>query len=465
MWVALCATFGCYHAVPPEGAPCVSDSDCPASLTCVMNECSRGPAIDAPVDSVAIDAFDLCTCSAGTQSCSLSGQTMCALGCSASGPHCSEVMPSNGIPVTDLDGATMDVVIASGSTGGPTTFDVNTGEISGAITRAAGTGVIDGIGYYQHADSVGANTLAEFSMKSLTVSGTVEFSGSHSVVFLVATDAIVTGAIDASGGAYGKDPQAAGPGAGPGGLGATPAAGCGAGGTGATDSGTGADTGGGGGGYGGAGAAGGIETASMENFAGGTAGVACVGAGLEPLLGGSGGGGGGPGAGTALPGGGGGGALQISALGKITVSGTINAGGAGGSPGPTNPSNAGAGGGGGSGGGILLEALTVSISGVLAANGGGGGGSSDHAAAGTAGANGFAGATPAQPGTPGGSAATSGAGGSRPSAPGVGGNSSDVNSGAGGGGVGAIFIRTAPGASLPGGTISPTAGTGIVRSQ
>ncbi len=463
MWVALCATFGCYHAVPPEGAPCGSDADCPSPLSCVMGACSSGPGIDAPVvDGIPIDAFDLCACSAGTQSCSLSGDKVCALGCSTSGPLCAEVSPSNGIPVSDLDGATTEVNDAGSLL---TTFNVNTGQISGGVTRAAGQGVIDGIGYYQHTDSVGSNTLAEFSMKSLTVTGTVEFSGSHSVVFLVATEVTVGGTIDLSGGSYGKDQRVAGPGAGSGGLGPTPAAGCGAGGAGANDAGTGADTGGGGGGYGGAGAPGGVETASALNFPGGVAGVACVGVGLEPLLGGSGGGGGGPGAGTALPGGGGGGALQISSLGTITVSGTINAGGAGGSPGPTNASNAGAGGGGGSGGGILLEALTVGISGVLAANGGGGGGSSDHASSGTTGSNGFAGATPAQPGTPGGSAAVSGAGGSRPSAPGAGGNSNDVNAGAGGGGVGAIYIRTAHPGSAPGGTVSPAAGVAMVRSQ
>ncbi len=464
MWVALSATFGCYHAVPPEGAPCGSDSDCPSPQTCVAGACSLGGiAIDARVeDSLAIDAFDLCTCNAGTQTCSLSGQTQCELGCSANGPRCAIVLPSNGIPTSDLDGATMDVVVSGVSL---TTFDVNTGQISGGITRAAGSGVINGIGYYQHTDSVGSNTLAEFSMKSLSVTGTAQFTGSHSVVFLVATDVTIAGTIDVSGGSYGKDQRVAGPGAGTGGLGATPAAGCGAGGTGASDVGTGADTGGGGGGYGGAGAAGGIETASTTMFAGGVAGVACVSIGLEPLLGGSGGGGGGPGGGTALPGGGGGGALQISALGTISVSGTINAGGAGGSPGPTNASNAGAGGGGGSGGGILLEAITVGITGVLAANGGGGGGSSDHSTTGTVGSNGFAGAAPAQPGTPGGSAAASGSGGSRSSAPGVGGNSTDVNSGAGGGGVGAIFVRSTHPASPPGGTISPAPGVAMVRSQ
>ncbi len=90
---------------------------------------------------------------------------------------------------------------------------------------------------------------------------------------------------------------------------------------------------------------------------------------LVPLFGGS---QGGPGANGAATGGGGGGAVQIVAANSISIGqgGVINVGGGGGR---TNTGvNAS---GGGSGGAILLEAPTVTVAGVLAANGGGGGGS------------------------------------------------------------------------------------------
>ncbi len=90
----------------------------------------------------------------------------------------------------------------------------------------------------------------------------------------------------------------------------------------------------------------------------------------------------------ASAGGGGGGALQLTAGGSITVSGTIDVSGGGGAGGASGGCRDG--GGGGSGGSVLLEAPLVSVNGRLGANGGGGGGGAAGCGGGgwTAGADG-----------------------------------------------------------------------------
>ncbi len=128
--------------------------------------------------------------------------------------------------------------------------------------------------------------------------------------------------------------------------------------------------GGGGGGFGGTGGAGGSV-------------MSPPGTGIPPLLaaGGAGGGtygnlwsqlqGGGNGGGTAGttvdgfggPGGGGGGAIELGAIGNVSISGSILANGADLSQGPVGP-------GGGSGGGIFLHGEGVTLTGLLSADGG-----------------------------------------------------------------------------------------------
>lgn len=105
---------------------------------------------------------------------------------------------------------------------------------------------------------------------------------------------------------------------------------------------------------------------------------------LVPLFGGMSGQWGGSGAGL---GGGGGGALQISAGMRISVPGTINAGGGGGREGRETWITSDAGGG-GSGGAVLLEAPVLSITGTITAEGGGGGGGGGASAPGTGGEGG-----------------------------------------------------------------------------
>ncbi len=448
---------GCYRPSPPAGAECNALGQCPDPLQCIANVCVEPGTIDAPPPDVAIDADLTCTCSNATTLSCASGDTPCDLGCSTTGvAHCKILVPSNNVDPT--------LVIGTGGTSitALTTFDTDTGAITGDITRPAGSGIHQGIAYSQTA------SLAVFAFGTLTISngGIVHFTGSRAAVFLVATDLELAGVIDASGGCYGASLACPGPGGGAGGLFPTAATGCGPGGTGAHDVATGADTGGGGGGGSTAGAAGGIETASTVMFAGGTAGPSCIPLGLEPLIGGSGGGGGGPGASTTpTPGGGGGGGLQLTALKSLAIAGRINAGGAGGDTGPLDASNGGASGGGGAGGGILLESPMVLLGAgtIIAANGGGGGGASDHLVAGQPGQNGQLSATPAAGGTPAPNAGAGGAGGAGVTPPAKGGDASSINAGAGGGAVGTIFIRAAN-QVFPGAVISPAPGMGSVRS-
>lgn len=134
------------------------------------------------------------------------------------------------------------------------------------------------------------------------------------------------------------------------------------------------DFGDGGGGGGGGLSAGGRGGDAGDSAFGGEGGASFMTTG-EPLIGGS-GGGVGPGARDREGNGGaGGGAIQISALGTVTVRGVIRAGGGGGQGGLsfTNDRNWGAGGGGGAGGTILLEAPRIVIEGNLSVSGGGGG--------------------------------------------------------------------------------------------
>ena len=463
-WLALVALVGCYHPTPPEGAACAANEDCPSPLHCYNGICLSHPPDSGASDAISIDGppdADLaCTCSsASTLSCA--GVTMtCPAGCATSNgiSRCRQVVPSNSVTALFPSGGqtTIDTL---------TTFDTDTGAITGGITRTAGEGIDAGIGFQKQGGA--AAPLGVFSFVKLTVGtgGVVHFTGTRAAVFVVEGIATIDGQIDGSGSCYGTMPQCAGPGGGAGGSFTVAAGGCAPGAIGIHDSATGADSGGGGGGGGAAGASGGTETASGIMFQGGAGGAACMPTTLEPLVGGSGGGAGGPGdSPTSNYGGGGGGALQLTAFDTIRISGTLDFGGAGGMAGTTNVNNGGAGCGGGAGGAILLEAPKVIVNaGILAANGGGGGGGSDHLTAAAAGLNGRASSTPALGGTGvnGGGNGGNGGAGILPATPG--GNSSAVNSGGGGGAVGVIYIRSLT--VQISGTISPMPGQGPLRTQ
>ncbi len=180
---------------------------------------------------------------------------------------------------------------------------------------------------------------------------------------------------------------------------------------------------------------------------------------LIPLFAGSGGAPEGGGV-DASPGGAGGGAIQLVSCGSLIVgsNGIINAGGGGGSPG------VGAGGGGGSGGAVLLEALNITISGIIAANGGGGGGGGGVTLPlGGFGQDGQASrsALPSLGGVSGG-AGSGGDGGASSSPNGGDGTGTASGGGGGGGAVGRIRVNVRPGTvpNLSGATISPAPSVG-----
>lgn len=430
-WLVGVLIAGCYNPSPKAGAPCSVTSECPAPLVCELGVCGGGgggggglPDADLPDAEVLHDAAPA---------------------------DAALFMPSNGVDPSTAFALTLPTLVD-----GTATFNVDTGRITGALQRQPGAGVTNNIGYEQR--MFGTTPLAVFSFHSLAVTedSKIQFAGTRSVVFVVARDVVVAGEIDLAGCTAGACP---GPGGGAGTLYVATGGGCGGGTGGVTNNNNFGDTGGGGGAGGTNGAKGGNDDESSGLLLGGAGGVACIPETLEPLVGGSGGAGGGPGVGPATRGGSGGGALQITAYRSITITGVIDAGGGGGGAGSPDPNgdNAGAGAGGGAGGAILLEAPTVSSTGVLVANGGGGGGSSNGTAAGQPGQRGTR-TTMRAAGGPSGNGNGDGGAGAALAAPAMPGeNVIDGNAGGGGGGAGRIRVRA--GMRLLTGTTSPAATT------
>jgi hypothetical protein len=155
-----------------------------------------------------------------------------------------------------------------------------------------------------------------------------------------------------------------------------------------------------------------------------------------------------------IGGGGGGGALLIACRGKVSVTGTIDAGGGGGAGGGDHTTGAGTvtqGGaaGGGSGGFVVFQGLDVELTGKLYANGGGGGGAcgSDNCR-GPNGSDGRRATTGAPGGDPPGNTCGGGVGGSASGAPGSGEqtfSNTDAGAGGGGGSMGQFLVFTPSG--------------------
>ena len=380
----------------------------------------------------------------------------CAMGCSSDGDaHCITATPSNGVDATLVDTVTGTTTIAMDAT-----FDTDTGAITDGLTRAPVKGLDAGIGYYQAAAVTADGVpLGVFVFHDLTVATgvTIRFTGTRGAVLLVGDAATIDGAIQVAGGSDGVQ-STPGPGGGAGALPGRRAGGCGPGADGGR---SGVEDGGGGGGGGSTSGGPGGRLALR-----GEGGPSCIPPLLEPLMGGAGGGRGGLGAAaTSAGGGGGGGAFQLTALGSIMITGTIDAGGAGGDAGAQTVIDAGGGGGGGAGGGILLEAPSVVMlgSGILAANGGGGGGGGGAFNTNTPapGANGGLSTTVPPQGGAGGEELNSGGSGGGAVSPGLPdvGNDGTTNGGGGGGGIGVIVVRgtrvTLMGPSSPQATRAP----------
>jgi hypothetical protein len=242
---------------------------------------------------------------------------------------------------------------------GPSTFDSETLAFGNWCGQFQPTPVI--------LQQSGGPAVIVLPVTSLALAGgsSLRLTGSRPVLFAVFGNANIAGTIDAS--ASGTTPGAGGN------LSCgTSQGGNGSGNTARNDG----ASGGGGGGFGTPGGSGGRADTDMccagagVTQPGGVAGVTRGTSGQSPLLGGCAGGMAG-GCGTA--GGAGGGAVQISAAGTLTVTGTVRSNGAAGAL-PCGEDDEGGGTGGGSGGGILLEGATLAMSGAtLQANGGAGG--------------------------------------------------------------------------------------------
>ena len=366
-----------------------------------------GPGID---DGGGPDATPVVTCTAGSQTCAGGNletcnatgdgfdpakEVRCALGCvddstCTQGSNiavsdqlaCDETAPS----LTPMPGATVAIVETGGpgprliriectNCGGPGTDSI-TIDAKGAISQ---TGGVD---------------LAWFCLSSLDIPQgvTLGVSGQvdHSVALLVAGTATIDGTVDVSGGDAKKPQPTSAPQAGPGGPGGgaggrlsgndgvNGTGGCSGQGGKRAGGGPPNDVGGGGGGGGllGHGGSGGQGRNGNDDVAGGgngNNGDQCGNALLSPLAGGGGGGGGADGScggDCGWPGGGGGGAIQISARGGLTVSGSVVA--SGGAGYGDKAGVLGGAGGGGGGGAILLEGPTVTVGGTLLVEGGAG---------------------------------------------------------------------------------------------
>ena len=265
---------------------------------------------------------------------------------------------------------------------------------------------------------------------TLTIGSSAAGGGGNAVIFAVFGDASVAGTIRAdgapgtSGGALGTNtPGASGPG---GNSNCTTSAKAGSGLNGGPSCSSASsdcrDSAGGGG----AGSGGGGDGASGVNGNKGSGGSARANATLSPLSGGCPGGTSGGWACTTY-GGGGGGAVQVSAAGTLTVTGTITAnGGAGGSSTCSlsqslcNTTYPGGAGGGGAGGAVLLEGQSVTTAMPVAVNGGSGGNAMNAGAGGAGGTD----------------AAPAGKNGS-----GSGGACGDASAAGGGGGGGYGYLR------------------------
>jgi hypothetical protein len=366
-------------------------------------------------------------------------------------PSCQHLVPSGPVLRSDFQlsglsaqSVTSDIVINS-----------DTGAISGGLTRAAGSGVIGGIGF-RVATQVNGPSVGVFSVAGFIVvkAATVSVTGANAFALASTGTVMLDGTLDGAchnGNIGSSGALVPGPGGFAGG-GPTVNGGSGLGSGSVGASGASSASGGGGGGYGDAGGKGASGPTLATSAGGGINGDLT--ADSFVLAGGSGGSVGGKASGSAIGGigGSGGGALQLSVDGDVTISGSITVGGCGGGD------ASGGGGGGGAGGAIVIESAHIALatSSVLAANGGGGGGGGTTAAAGS-GSAGAASTVSAPAGVGGSAGGNGGNGGASNGHPGLhftqGADApvltgSMAMGGGGGGGCGRIALRTVNGANL-----------------
>ena len=383
-------------------------SDAPRTIDSSIDSQMIDASIDAPpppactgMSATCLNAVTLSTCSGLNATPVVS---TCNWGCISTGTaHCGQLQAHGGAVQTgDFTAQTGAGLVLMN-----TKVNTNDGTIMGVTS-----------GY----SFVLRGNVMVFRFSSLTVNGTLSFTGPNAAAFVADGAIAINGIVDARG-PCATMPKNGGPGGFNGGNGDSPGGGMGGG-----DAQSGKNDGGGGAGYGAAGGTGN----------GGTAGGTAYGDSLITVLVGGSGGGGGHNAGHV--GGGGGGALQLASNTSVSIgsSGGINAGGCGG----TNTANDGngGGGGGGAGGAILIEAPVVTIDGALAVNGGAGGSDPTNGASGALDRNM---ASNPDGGGSGGAAATPA------------GQASTANPGGGGGSVGRIRLESRTGTVQVNGLMSP----------
>jgi hypothetical protein len=315
------------------------------------------------------DGATLVECPGGVEQ-----RTPCVADCStAGGPHCADLVPSNGLMRPMLSGADGVLTVSDGEV---VTFEADTGEIRlGAVPmRPPGEGLLAGINYIQ-GPPYHVFALRELHVERggmVLIRATASTGGVTSPIQIYASGPVrIHGLVDITAGCADGTHWCAGVGGGNGGTSTVLPGGCAPGGEGGSDI-LFDETGGGGGGFGQNGAPGGDSGGALGGAGG--LGNGCPGETLVPLDGGSGGDRGGEGG----DGGGGGGGLQITSHDSIVVmpdGGGVPAGVWAGGDGGQGGGIFNGGGGGGSGGAVLLEApvVTVAAGAILAANGGGGG--------------------------------------------------------------------------------------------
>jgi hypothetical protein len=410
---------------------------CSLVRTPILPGADTGPLPDVPLDGGGLDAgppdgggldvpLDVGSDDTGTCVPGCRGDMLdecegtlepCALGClNAPAPHCASLMPSNvptgwrsavGPDWTVDDGASVDTDACPSTLGGRHVAMPAGG--TACVIIVSELAIRAGASLY----ATGTYPLVIVSLRDIDLEGTLSVESS--------TAASRVGAGANTGGN-------------PGGPGSRASE----------------DGGGGGGGFGGAGGDGGCTAAVCA----GDRGEALM-SNLVPLVGGA---PGGPGSGSSAGVGAGGGAVQLTALGTLRMGGVVIATGAGG-PGDPGPQG---GNGGGSGGGVLLEGVTVVVTGSISVAGGGGGAGGCGDSGGGDGEDGAV--------SPGGRAGGGASCGSASGAGGQGAGASEptggtgargsYNDGGGGGGAGRVVARTIATFSWAGATLNPTLATG-----
>ncbi|MCK5799978.1 MAG: hypothetical protein KAI47_22465 [Deltaproteobacteria bacterium] len=389
----------------------------------------------------------------------------CPLGCNTEEDRCYRMRPSNIDPEeddVDYDEAVTPIILKPNPEDpeAPIVIDADRGEILG-FTDSTVKAVREGISHVMlpQVDANGmsipnAPEVAVFVFDALQITpGTVvRVVGTHPVIFYIRTTVEIGGTLLVNGSSTAPGPSGGAGGPDSGLPGDIHCPGSGEGGDRTSKDLSEWTSGGGGAGYGQPGATGAKVQCTLSlvwepsELGGGDGGPVFGDETTIPLRGGCGGGAGGNSPlglfGMGGQGGNGGGGLQISAGESVTITGIINASGAGGGGGQ----NGAAGGGGGSGGAILIEAPSVVVGGIIAANGGAGGAGSATSLTENIGANGADGqpsSVPASAGIAGLPYGTNGGnGGARATQPTPGENSAArCNGGGGGGGAGRIRIN------------------------